>query len=167
MDRKEATLIAVVGMAIFATVMATSSSTQALASVDDTSNNGVASDGIDSSGTTYNTNEDENGEDSTTESTNNDGEASSDGNADDKDSSRVADDDLQACLSDNEGEGSPTEQDVQDCMDPNYKGTDDNDTPSESTNNGDEDDNSDEDEIGNTEDDDNGDSEVEEEDEWE
>ena len=65
MNRKEATLIAVVGMAIFATVMATSSSTQALASVDDTSNNGVASDGIDSSGTTDNTNEDENGEDST------------------------------------------------------------------------------------------------------
>jgi uncharacterized protein YqfA (UPF0365 family) len=56
MNRKEATLIAVVGMAIFATVMATSSSTQALASVDDTSNNGVASDGIDSSGTTDNTN---------------------------------------------------------------------------------------------------------------
>ena len=77
MNRKEATLIAVVGMAIFATVMATSSSTQALASVDDTSNNGVASDGIDSSGTTDNTNEDENGEDSTTESTNNDGEEAS------------------------------------------------------------------------------------------
>ncbi|MGA8106556.1 MAG: hypothetical protein WB815_07860, partial [Nitrososphaeraceae archaeon] len=94
-------------------------------------------------------------------------EASSDGNADDKDSSRVADDDLQACLSDNEGEGSPTEQDVQDCMDPNYKGAGENATPSESTDNGDEDDNSDEDEIGNTEDDDNGDSEVEEEDEWE
>jgi hypothetical protein len=168
MNRKEATLIAIVGMAIFATVMATSSSTQALASVDDTSNNGVASDGIDSSGTTDNTNEDENDEDITTESTNNDGEeTSSDGNADDKDSSRVADDDLQACLSDNEGEGSPTEQDVQDCMDPNYKWADDNGTPSESTNNGDEDNNSDEDEIGNTEDDDNGDSEVKEEDEWE
>lgn len=45
MNRKEATLIAIVGMAIFATVMATSSSTQALASVEDTSNNGVASDG--------------------------------------------------------------------------------------------------------------------------
>ena len=52
-------------------------------------------------------------------------------------------------------------------MDPNYKGTDDNDTPSESANNGEEDDNGEEDEIGNTEDDDNGDSEVEEEDEWE
>ncbi|MFZ0566992.1 MAG: hypothetical protein WAM22_03220, partial [Nitrososphaeraceae archaeon] len=84
----------------------------------------------------------------------------------DKDSSRVADDDLQACLSDNE-EDSPTEQDVQDCMDPNYKGADDNDTPSESTNNGEEDDNGEDDEIGNTEDDDNSDSEVEEEDEWE
>ena len=33
MNRKEATLIAVVGMAIFATVMATSSSTQALVQV--------------------------------------------------------------------------------------------------------------------------------------
>jgi hypothetical protein len=41
MNRKEATLIAIVGMTIFAT----SSSTQVLASVDDTSNNGIASDG--------------------------------------------------------------------------------------------------------------------------
>src|SRR5262245_17056198 len=111
MNRKETTLIVIVGMAIFATVMATSSSTQALASVDDASNNGVASDGIDTSGTTDNTNEDENSEDSTTESVNSNGEeASNDGNADASDSSGEADDDLQACLSDNGVEGSPTEQ---------------------------------------------------------
>lgn len=156
MNRKEATLIAVVGMAIFATVMATSSSTQALASVDDTTNNGVASDGIDTAGTTDNTNEDENGEDKTTESANSNGEeASGDGDVDDSDSTREANDDLQACLSENGVEESLTVQEVQDCMDPSYEGTDDNDSQPENTGNDDEDEN-----------DDSGDSE-EEEDEWE
>lgn len=156
MNRKEATLIAVVGMAIFATVMATSSSTQALASVDDTTNNGVASDGIDTAGTTDNTNEDENGEDKTTESANSNGEeASGDGDVDDNDSTREANDDLQACLSENGVEESLTVQEVQDCMDPSYEGTDDNDSQPENTGNDDEDEN-----------DDSGDSE-EEEDEWE
>jgi hypothetical protein len=145
MKRKEETLIAIVGMAIFATVMATSSSTQALASVDDTTNNGVASDGIDTAGTTDNTNQDENGEDKTTESANSMGEEASD--------------DLQACLSENGVEDSLTVQEVQDCMDPNYEGTDDNDSQPENI------DNDDEDESENTEDDDNGDSE--EEDVWE
>jgi hypothetical protein len=65
---------------------------------------------MDTSGTTDITNEDENGEDSTTESANSNGEeASSDGNADDSDSSSEADDDLQPCLSDKEVEESPTE----------------------------------------------------------
>jgi hypothetical protein len=145
MKRKEETLIAIVGMAILATVMATSSSTQALASVDDTTNNGVASDGIDTAGTTDNTNQDENGEDKTTESANSMGEEASD--------------DLQACLSENGAEDSLTVQEVQDCMDPNYEGTDDNDSQPENI------DNDDEDESENTEDDDNGDSE--EEDVWE
>ncbi|HJY15918.1 MAG TPA: hypothetical protein VJ225_07780 [Nitrososphaeraceae archaeon] len=156
MKRKEETLIAIVGMAIFATVIATSSSTQALASVDDTTNNGVASDGIDTAGTTDNTNEDENGEDKTTESANSNGEeASGDGDVDDIDSTREANDDFQACLSENGVEESLTVQEVQDCMDPSYEGTDDNDSQPENTGNGDEDEN-----------DDNGDSE-EEEDEWE
>jgi hypothetical protein len=156
MKRKEETLIAIVGMAIFATVMATSSSTQALASVDDTTNNGVASDGIDTAGTTDNTNEDENGEDKTTESANSNGEeASGDGDVDDSDSTREANDDLQACLSENGVEESLTVQEVQDCMDPSYEGTDDNDSQPENTGNDDEDEN-----------DDSGDSE-EEDDEWE
>jgi hypothetical protein len=160
MKRKEETLIAIVGMAIFATVMATSSSTQALASVDDTTNNGVASDGIDTAGTTDNTNQDENGEDKTTESANSNGEeASGDGDVDDSDSTREANDDLQACLSKNGVEDSLTVQEVQECMDPNYEGTDDNDSQPENI------DNDDEDESENTEDDDNGDSE--EEDVWE
>lgn len=145
MKRKEETLIAIVGMAILATVMATLSSTQALASVDDPTNNGVASDGIDTAGTTDNTNQDENGEDKTTESANSMGEEASD--------------DLQACLSENGVEDSLTVQEVQDCMDPNYEGTDDNDSQPENI------DNDDEDESENTEDDDNGDSE--EEDVWE
>jgi hypothetical protein len=160
MKRKEETLIAIVGMAIFATVMATSSPTQALASVDDTTNNGVASDGIDTAGTTDNTNQDENGEDKTTESANSNGEeVSGDGDVDDSDSTREANDDLQACLSENGVEDSLTVQEVQECMDPNYEGTDDNDSQPENI------DNDDEDESENTEDDDNGDSE--EEDVWE
>jgi hypothetical protein len=145
MKRKEETLIAIVGMAILATVMATSSSTQALASVDDTTSNGIASDGIDTAGTTDNTNQDENGEDKTTESANSMGEEASD--------------DLQACLSENGVEDSLTVQEVQDCMDPNYEGTDYNDSQPENI------DNDEEDESENTEDDDNGDSE--EEDVWE
>lgn len=159
MNRKEATLFAIPTMAIFATVMTTSSSTQALASVDDASNNGVASDGVDTSGTTYNTNENENGEDITESANGNRQKTTSDGTADDRYSSGEAEDDLQACLSDNGVKESPTEQEVQDCMDPNYNGRDDNDSQSGNT------DNDDEDETENTEDDD--DSDSEEEDEWE
>ena len=58
-------------------------------------------------------------EDSTTATTDDeDGENSEDGDNsnDKKDSSHVANEDLQACLSDAKGEGSPTEQKVQDCI---------------------------------------------------
>jgi hypothetical protein len=97
--------LAIVGMALFATVMTTMMSLpiQALAlghwnlDEDFAPSNGFAEDGADSSGTTDKTND--NGEDSTTP---------------------AATDEDQVCLSDAEGEGSPTEQEVQDCIETNY-----------------------------------------------
>ena len=129
MNRKQAsTSLAIVGMALLATVMTMSyTPTPALAlghwNLDEnfTPNNGFAKDGMDSSGTTDNTNE----EDSTTAATTDEDEEegsedSGDGSNDKEDSSHIAYDDLQACLSDAEGEGSPTEQEVQDCIETSY-----------------------------------------------
>jgi hypothetical protein len=122
--------LAIVGMALFATVMTTMMSLpiQALAlghwnlDEDFAPSNGFAEDGTDSSGTTDKTND--NGEDSTTPAaTDEDEEGGSEedtGSNDKKDSSQVAYDDMQVCLSDAEGEGSPTEQEVQDCIETNY-----------------------------------------------
>ena len=61
-------------------------------------------------------------------------------NSNNQDSSNVAYEEFQGCLSDVEGEGSPTEQEVQDCIESSYSGIDSNEnTPTEST---------DEDEVG-------------------
>ena len=101
--------LAVVGMALYATVMMTMMSlpTQALAlghwnlDEDFATSSGFAEDGTDSSGTTDKTND--NGEDSTT--------------------AAAMDEDEEGyynCLSDAEGEGSPTEQEVQDCIETSY-----------------------------------------------
>src|ERR671910_69739 len=122
--------LAIVGMALYATVMTTMMSlpTQALAmghwnlDEDFAPSSGFAEDGTDSSGTTDKTND--NGEDSTTAAaTDEDEEGGSDEDTasnDKKDSSQTAYDDMQVCLSDAEGEGSPTEQEVQDCIETSY-----------------------------------------------
>jgi hypothetical protein len=122
--------LAIVGMALYATVMTTMMSlpTQALAmghwnlDEDFAPSSGFAEDGTDSSGTTDKTND--NGEDSTTAAaTDEDEEGGSDEDTasnDKKDSSQAAYDDMQVCLSDAEGEGSPTEQEVQDCIETSY-----------------------------------------------
>ena len=122
--------LAIVGMALYATVMTTMMSlpTQALAmghwnlDEDFAPSSGFAEDGKDSSGTTDKTND--NGEDSTTAAaTDEDEEGGSDEDTasnDKKDSSQAAYDDMQVCLSDAEGEGSPTEQEVQDCIETSY-----------------------------------------------
>ena len=131
MNRKQTTTsLAIVGMALLATVMTISSPTSALAlghwNLDENfdPNTGFAEDGMDSSGTTDNTNEEDSDEDSTTAAaTDEDEEGGSEedtGSNDKKDSSQVAYDDMQVCLSDAEGEGSPTEQEVQDCIETNY-----------------------------------------------
>ena len=147
--------LAIVGMALLATVMTVSSPTPALAlsrwNLDKNfdPNSGFAEDGMDSSGTTDNTNEEDSDEDSSTTAatTDEDGEEgsedSSDGSSMKEDSSHVAYDDLQACLSDAEGEGSPTEQEVQDCVESSYGEMDSSkDTPTESAADEDEDENS-------------------------
>ena len=122
--------LAIVGMALYATVMTTMMSlpTQALAlghwnlDEDFAPSSGFAEDGTDSSGTTDKTND--NGEDSTTAAAmdeDEEGVSEEDtGSNDKKDSSQVAYDDIQVCLSDAEGEGSPTEQEVQDCIETSY-----------------------------------------------
>src|SRR5918994_2500470 len=121
--------LAIVGMALYATVMTTMMSlpTQALAlghwnlDEDFAPSSGFAEDGTDSSGTTDKTND--NGEDSTTAAAMDEDEGGSEEDTssnDKKDSSQVAYDDMQVCLSDTEGEGSPTEQEVQDCIETNY-----------------------------------------------
>ena len=143
MNRKETISLAIVGMALLATVMTMSSPTQALAlghwnlDEDSTPKSGPAEDGMDSSGTTDNTNGEE--EDSASATADNGEEdGSEDGtNSNDKkeDSSHEAYEEFQGCLSGLSG--SPTEQQVQDCIESSYSGIDSNeDTPSESTDDG-------------------------------
>jgi hypothetical protein len=122
--------LAIVGVALYATVMMTMMSlpTQALAlghwnlDEDFAPSSGFAEDSTDSSGTTDKTND--NGEDSTTTAAmDEDEEGGSEedtGSNDKRDSSQVAYDDMQVCLSGAEGEGSPTEQEVQDCIERSY-----------------------------------------------
>ena len=122
--------LAIVGMALYATVMTTMMSlpTQALAlghwnlDEDFAPSSGFAEDGTDSSGNAEKTND--NGEDSTTAAAmdvdEEEGSEEDTGSNDKKDSSQVAYDDMQVCLSDAEGEGSPTEQEVQDCIETSY-----------------------------------------------
>ena len=161
MNRKETISLAIVGMAILATVMTMSSPTQALAlghwnlDEDSTPNSGLAEDGMDSSDATDNTSGEEedsedsasatvdDGEEDSASATVDDGEeeGSEDGtNSNDKkeDSSHVAYDEFQGCLS---GLGEPpTEQEVQECMESSYSGIDSNeDAPTESTDEEDED----------------------------
>jgi hypothetical protein len=116
--------LAIVGMALYATVMTTMMSlpTQALALGHWNLDEDFAEDGTDSSGNTEKTND--NGEDSTTAAAmdvdEDKGSKEDTGSNDKKDSSQVAYDDMQVCLSDAEGEGSPTEQEVQDCIETSY-----------------------------------------------
>lgn len=115
--------LAVAGIALLATLMAISSPTQALAlghwnlDEDFIPNSGIAEDVADGSGTDEHTDGEE--EESTTAATTDedDDEASEDGS----DASHAAYDALQACLSDVEEVGSPTEQQVQDCMESSYR----------------------------------------------
>jgi hypothetical protein len=162
MNKRETMLMTIVGMAVLTTITTMSSPTQALAlghwnvEEDHIPSSGFAEDGMDSSGTSDNTNgeeEEDNGEDGTTAATEDDEAATEDGDEGEgseesndsnveEDSSHLAYEEFQGCLSGIEEEGSPTEQEVQDCMESSYGETDSNEnTSTESTDDGDEDEN--------------------------
>jgi hypothetical protein len=131
MNRKETKVsLAIVGMALLATIMTAMTPTQALA-IDygspDSSyqpNDGFVRDGADISGTSDNTNEDSGDEVITTAATVN----GDDGDMEDLSGSGY--EAFQDCLS--ELGQSSTEQEVQDCIDSSYGGQDSNeDDPSE------------------------------------
>jgi hypothetical protein len=132
MNRKEKTAsIAIVSMALLATIMIATTPTQALAidygspELNYQPSAGFVEDGSDSSGTSDNTDEDsadEEQEDSITAATTGEDEGSEDTSNDKEDSSGLGYEAFQDCLA-NAGE-SPTEQEVQDCIDSSYGGQD-------------------------------------------
>lgn len=129
MDRKEATTIAMITTTLLATILTMTSSTSAFAlghwNLDE---DFVPSTGMANSDT-ESTDDEEAGSDEDSETANTDDEErensgdtdNPDGN---EDPSHVAYEDLQACLSDSSAEGSPSEQEVQDCIDSSYGGND-------------------------------------------
>jgi hypothetical protein len=132
MNRKEITAsLAIVSMALLAIIMIATTPTQALA-IDYGSPDlnyqpraGFVEDGVDSSGTSDNTGEDSADEeqgDSTTDSTTGEDEGSEDSSNDKEDLSGLGYEAFQNCLA-KAGE-SPTEQEVQDCIDSSYGGHD-------------------------------------------
>jgi len=144
--------LAIVGMALLAAVLSMPSPTQALAlghwnlDEDFTPSSRLSEDGMDKSGTTDNTKEED--EDSTTATTTDDdeeegsGDSSDDSTSEEEDPTHAAYHNLQACLSDINGERSPTEQEVQDCIDSSYSEIDSGgNTPDENTEDIDEDEN--------------------------
>jgi hypothetical protein len=146
MNKKEITAsLAIVGLALLATITMISP-TQALAlghwNVDEDfiPKSDFADDDMDSSGTTDNT--DEEGEDSGREEEEdstaaaNTGEDSTDNSNGKEDSSSSGYEAFQDCLA--ETEESPTEEEVQDCVDSSYSGMDNReDTPIKNTDRGD------------------------------
>lgn len=141
--------LAVVGIALLATLMAISSPTQALAlghwnlDEDFIPNSGIAEDVADESGTDEHNDGEE--EESATAATKDeeDDEASQDGSDESdgkEEASNAAYDALQTCLSDVEEVGSPTEKQVQDCMESSYREMDNSEEDStENTSDDDED----------------------------
>jgi hypothetical protein len=132
MNRKETTAsLAIVSMALLATIMTATTPTQALAidygtpDLNYQPSGGFVGDGADSSGSSDNTDKestDEEQEDSTTVATTGEDEGSEDSSNDKEDSSGLAYETFQDCLT-QVGE-SPTEQEVQNCIDSSYGGQD-------------------------------------------
>jgi hypothetical protein len=121
MNRRKTIFLTMLGMVVTAIVMTTSSPIPVLALghwnlEDDQTVDSRLQDGIDNTGMD-NINED-NGKDDPTATTDSDeDESSGDSGIDGNDSSQIAYEEFQGCLSDAEGleEGSPTEEDVQGC----------------------------------------------------
>jgi hypothetical protein len=172
MDRKEATMLAMIAITLLATILTMTAPTSAFAlghwNIDEdfvpatgmansdtedseTANTDDEEEGSDEDSETANTDDEEEGSDEDSETANTDDEEegsdedSETANTDDEeegsdeagensgdtdnpdgneDPSQVAYENLQACLSDSSGEGLPSEQEVQDCIDSSYGGND-------------------------------------------
>jgi hypothetical protein len=156
MDRKEATMLAMIAITLLATILTMTAPTSAFAlghwNIDEdfvpatgmansdtedseTANTDDEEEGSDEDSETANTDDEEEGSDEDSETANTDdeeegsdeaGENSGDTDNPDgnEDPSQVAYENLQACLSDSSGEGLPSEQEVQDCIDSSYGGND-------------------------------------------
>jgi len=151
MDRKEATMIAMIATTLLATILTMTAPTSAFAlghwNIDedfvpatgmansDTVGTDDEEEGSDEDSETANTDDEEEGSDEDSETANTDDEeegsdedSESSGDTDNpegnKDPSQVAYENLQACLSESSGEGSASEQEVQDCIDSSYSGND-------------------------------------------
>ncbi|MGB7678136.1 MAG: hypothetical protein WBL49_04955 [Nitrososphaeraceae archaeon] len=162
MNRKEATMIAIVATALLATIMTATSSTPAFAlghwnldedyvpaagmanSDTESTDDGEESSDEDSDTAASDDEEESSDEDSDTAASDDEDRESSDDtdSSNGEDSTDAAYEELQACLSDSDGEGSPSEQEVQDCIDSSYSGKDSaEDTPTDNTDEVEEDEN--------------------------
>jgi hypothetical protein len=146
MNRKETTtLLTIVGIAILGVAVIMSSPTRVIGQLDqpDTEFTKVS---MDATGPAFNINgeEKDNNKDSTIATAEDDGKIGADDltKSDDRDSTQEDYEELQTCLSGLEGQGSPTEDGVRDCMQAGYGGMDSEDNaPTESTDDSDNDNN--------------------------
>ena len=146
MNRKEATMIAIVVTALLATIMTATSSTPAFALGHWNLDEDYIPAAVMANSDTKSTDDEEESsdEDSDTAASDDEDRESSDDtdSSNEEDSTQAAYEELQACLSDNNGEGSPSKQDVQDCIDSSYSGKDSaEDTPTDNTDEVEEDEN--------------------------
>ena len=146
MNRKETTtLLTIVGIAILGVAVIMSSPTRVIGQLDqpDTQFTKVS---MDATGPAFNINgeEKDNNKDNTIATAEDDGKIGADDltKSDDRDSTQEDYEELQTCLSGLEGQGSPTEDGVRDCMQAGYGGMDSEDNaPTESTDDSDNDNN--------------------------
>jgi len=150
MNRKETTtLLTIVGIAILGVAVTMSSPTRVIGQLDQdfTPDTEFTKVSMDATGPAFNINGEEkaNNEDSIIATTEDDDEkidADDVTKSDDQDSTQEDYEELQTCLSGLEGRGSPTEDDVRDCMQAGYGGMDSEDNAStESTDDSDDDNN--------------------------
>ena len=149
MDRKKTTtLLTVVGIAILGVAVTMSSPARVIGQLDQdsTPDTGFTKVSMDTTGPAFNINgeEKDNNEDSTIATTDDDEKIGADDvtKSDDQDSTQEDYEELQTCLTGLEGQGSPTEDGVRDCMQAGYGGMDSKDNAStESTDDSDDDNN--------------------------
>ena len=146
--KKTTTLLTVVGIAILGVAVTMSSPARVIGQLDQdsTPDKGFTKVSMDTTGPAFNINgeEKDNNEDSTIATTDDDEKIGADDvtKSDDQDSTQEDYEELQTCLTGLEGQGSPTEDGVRDCMQAGYGGMDSKDNAStESTDDSDDDNN--------------------------